>query len=352
MPIRIIDPVSDPRWDKFVEAHPHGTIFHHSVWSQVLRKRYGRAPSYYIEEDEHGEIRAAAPLFLVSRQFSGMSLMGLPLSEYGYPLGGSADGVLRLMERATAHVRRRSVSALEIRGWAPGANPAQAGLGVSSEYYGHVIDLGLGPDRLRSEFEKSPHLRRNLRHAEKTGLRVREATGPADLKEFHRLTVETRRRLDLLPWPYRFLDDIFQNLVRTGHGRLLLAELDGTITAGNMYLFSRDRVLLKFSASSKKYSTLRPNYFLTWKAIERFCGEKYLVYDFGITDLNNRGLRAFKKQWATEERLISYYRYPAPIDRDSKDRPRWGLGVYRQIHRLLPDIVWRALARLAQKRLC
>ena len=351
MIIKIVDPLTDSRWDGFVEAHPAGTIFHHSMWSKVLRDRYQCDPTCYIEENEKGEIQAGIPFFRIKNHLTGKRLVCIPGSEYCFPLGYSADSITRLMTAAEDDVRSKQASFLEIRGWAGPADPEELGLCVSSTYLTHVTDLAGDSKKLRSTFDKEYHFRRNLKRAEKSGLTIREAGGENDLREFHKLTIETRRRLCLLPWPYRFIADIYRHLVLSGRGSLLLAEYGGRIVAGNMYLIFKDRVLLKFSASSKTYSDLRPNYLLTWKAIERYCNEGYKRYDFGITDSDNSGLLSFKRQWTNAEIPLHYYVYPPRLSQKSLRKNDFVFGAYRTFNRLLPDAVLRAAARVVHRRL-
>jgi CelD/BcsL family acetyltransferase involved in cellulose biosynthesis len=311
MAISIIDPITDSRWDKFVEKHPLSTIFHHSVWARVLRERYSTEPAYYVEETDNGEIAAGIPFFRVRNLPTGNRLVCLPCSEYCYPLTYSPERVARLMDAAAQEVREGRVSFLELRGW-EGPPAADLGLRGICSRTRHVTSLPDNPQDLRAKLEKSSsHLSRNLKRSLNSGLVIRRSENEDDLVAFHRLTVVTRRRLRLLPWPYRYLESVYRNVVLSGYGFLVLAELDGRVVAGSMYFKFKDSVLLKFNASLKEFSQYRPNYLVTWSAMERSCLEKYRSFDFGITDAENSGLLSFKRQWAAQETPMPYYYYPS-----------------------------------------
>ena len=41
-----IDPLSDPRWDAYVRAHPRGSVYHLGAWARILERSYGFRPRY------------------------------------------------------------------------------------------------------------------------------------------------------------------------------------------------------------------------------------------------------------------------------------------------------------------
>ncbi len=351
--VKVIDPISDKRWDDFINEHPRSTIFHSSAWAQVLGDRYKHDPTYYILENAHGEILAAAPFFHIQTPLKGRRLTCLPCSEYCFPLAYNDEGVGRLLSAAKAEVQSGRASYLEIRGWGALIDPEKLDLKEYPYYVTHVTGLDDDPERLRAKLDRGDyHLKRNLKLAEKSGVTVREAQNEDDLKKFYRLTVITRMRLKFLPWPYRFFQVIHRHIVMPGHGFLLLAELNDKLIAGSMYFRFRDTVTLKFNASDKKYSQFRPNYLLTWKAMEDACKNGYKNFDFGISNYDNLGLVAFKRQWGSEETTFPYYYYLAT--RGISSLPQTTLQ-YRRAHttvnRWTPEFALKLMARVLYRHL-
>lgn len=339
--VTTISPISDKRWDDFVIKHPASTIFHHSVWARVLRDRYQYEPMYYVVEDDRSNITAAAPIFPIRTRLIGNKLLCLPCSEYCYPLANSSESLVPLMTVLKAEVDSSKASFIEFRGWNGLATPDELGLTEYPRYLRHVTVLDEDTEKLRAELDRQHyHLKRNLKKAEKSGISIREADTEDDLRCFHRLSVQTRRRIHRLPWPYDFFKSIYKHVVAPGHGFLLLAELDGKTIAGSLYFCFKDTVLLKINASNKDYSQYRGNYLVTWKAMERACWEGYRYFDFGISDPDNTGLIAFKKQWGSEEMELSYYYYP--ITRRFKllqeGNPNY-MRAYIAVNRFLPGFV-------------
>ena len=340
--IKTINPLLDARWDDFIMRHPKSTIFHHSVWFRVLRDRYRCDLVCYVLENEYGEISAGIPLISIPSKITGRRLECLPCSEYCYPLVYSREALVQLLEAVKEDIDLKPEYFLEIRGWENLISPDKIGFIESSNYLRHVSVLDNDLTRQRVKLEKNHHLKQNLKKAERSEITIRDANGDDDLRRFSRLSVMTRRRLNLFPWPYQYIESIYKHVVATGHGFLLLAEFDGKVIAGSLYLCFKDSVILKINASDKRYSRLRTNYLITLKAMERACYGGYKHLDFGITNPDNSGLISFKRQWGSYESKIDYYWYSGGR---SKGNPR-SKPSYRNTTNLISKLVPTFIAKM------
>jgi lipid II:glycine glycyltransferase (peptidoglycan interpeptide bridge formation enzyme) len=155
---------------------------------------------------------------------------------------------------------------------------------------------------------------RNIARAEREGVVVRRADARADLAEvFYDLHLRTRRRQGVPVQPHRFFRLLWDGLLEPGLGTLLLAYAGATPVAGAVFLAWNGTVVYKFGASDPAYWHLRPNNLLFWEAIRAACERGDHRFDFGRTELENAGLRAFKSGWgAREEPLVYTYAGRAP----------------------------------------
>jgi hypothetical protein len=345
--ISVIDPRVDERWDNFVLSHPDSTIFHHSAWARVLAERYDSYPNYYILENEHGEVIAAAPFFQLKRPIIGKRMVCLPCSELCFPLGNSHDDLKLMMDHVVAGVDSDSFSYLEIRGWGKQGLPVQLGLKERPSYLTHVVDLSDGLERLRSRMARNA--RYNLRYGQKSPVSIREGQDEDDLKEFHRLSVATRQRLNLLPWPYRFFQSIYRHIILPGHGYFSLAEVDGRVVAANMYFCFKDTITHKFHAADEQYLNYRPNYVLIWHAMERAYQESYRYYHFGVTDLQDKNLARFKRQWGSREATMLYYYYPNAKGLSSLPQDSLTYRAYTRVNSWLPEFALKLASEALYK---
>jgi hypothetical protein len=318
----------------------------------VLQERYRHEPAYYIEENEQGDILAAVPFFHISSPLTGKRLACLPCSEYCWPLGESSDSVFRILDFAKREVSGKQGWYLEIRGRSGTLSPGELGLNESLSRLRHVADISDGPAKVRARIEaKSQNLKRSLKRSEASNLTVREARTTEDLRGFYELTSVTRKRLNLLPWTYRFIESMYRIIVLTNHGFLLLVELGNEVIAGSMFFMFKDQVLLKINASSNEHSQYRPNYLLTWAAIERACKSGCKYFDFGITDMDNEGLLSFKRQWATDELPAPYFYYPAIKGANTLSRDSWLKQAYMLFNQRAPGLALSLAAGMLNRHL-
>jgi hypothetical protein len=160
-----------------------------------------------------------------------------------------------------------------------------------------------------------------------------------------------RRRIDLLPIPYRFFLSIYKHIILPGYGLLLLAEVNGKTVSGGMFLCFKDTVINKFHASDARYIQLRINYLLMWKAIEHAYEKSFRYFDFGITNPENTGLINFKSHWDSTEVIIPYYYYPEIRGINSLQENSLIYRVHTGLNRILPDFALKLAAEILYKRL-
>ena len=114
-----------------------------------------------------------------------------------------------------------------------------------------------------------------------------------------------RRRLGVPVQPRRFFSMLWENVIRTGLGLVLIAEAAGRPVGAAVLLAWNGTMIGKFIASDEDAWSLRPNYLLVWHAAQAASELGCRWFDFGRTDAANTGLRAYKQSWgAVEEPLV------------------------------------------------
>jgi CelD/BcsL family acetyltransferase involved in cellulose biosynthesis len=347
--IQAIDPISDARWDAYVQNHPGGTIFHHSAWARVLQERYGTKPTYFAGENGGGEITAVAPFFKIPSPLGGRRLVCLPCSEYCFPLADDPGDAAELTRHALEQVKDQHLSYLEIRGIQSQASAVGLDLKEHPYFLSHVSSLEGDIQQFRSRLSKET--RYHISRGERSPVTVRIGDGEEDLKAFHRLMAGMRRHARLLPLPYRFFRSIYRHIIQPGLGFLLVAEVEGKIVSGGLFFCFKDTVINKFNASDARYIQLRTAYMIMWKAIERAFGQAYRFFDFGITNPDNTGLINFKKHWNSRETIIPYYYYPQVRGVTSLSETDLISRAHDAFNQVVPDFLLRMTASLLYKRL-
>jgi CelD/BcsL family acetyltransferase involved in cellulose biosynthesis len=340
---QLLDPLNDARWPAFVERSPEATVFHHPAWLELLGRRYGYPLAACCLLDVRGNIRAGAPLALVSSRLTGRRLVCLPFCDRCPPLTGSdveTPTTERLVDALDA-LRRSMRLALQVHAPLP-AHPAAWTL---ARYHDHVLPLEADVDAVVRRFRRRSSILRAVRRAERVGLVVERRTDVEALRAFYRLHAATRRRQGVPVQPRRFIED-FAGLFDRGLGHVLLVQDGGRPVAAAVFLSFKGTLTYKYGASDPAALDKRPNNLLFMDAVRWGCHAGMDVLDFGRTDLGHESLREFKLSWGADERPLEYHclsdGVPMPREAPLADR---AAPVLRRapiaVNRLLGELLYR-----------
>lgn len=298
---RLIDPIADPEWLAFLAASPSAEIFHHPAWLELLRSQYGYGFQACCVHNDRGLLEAGIPVARIESRLTGRRLVSLPFSDVCSPaLARDADpAALGALGEALAAESRRAGLGLTVHASLPSA----PGAVVRRRFVRHLLPLTVDPAEVERRYSKSGA--RNVRKAMREGLRVELRTDAPALDAFYRLHLKTRQRLGVPTQPRRFIRR-FEPLLAAGLG-FVATIFDGPrpIAAG-VFLTYDGTVTYKYGASDARALGKRPNNLLFSAVIRWGCEAGFHTLDFGRTDVDNEGLRAFKRSWGANEVDLSY----------------------------------------------
>ena len=170
--------------------------------------------------------------------------------------------------------------------------------------FGFQLDI---KGKTEDEILKNCHqkTRYNIRLASKKGVVIKEGTRE-DLADFHKIMVETGERDDFIIRSLSYFQKMYDELVPSGHMKLLMAYHEDKPIAGIIPIIYGRKVWYLYGASSNSHRNLMPNYLLQWTMIKEAIERKADVYDFrgvsGVVDENHPqyGLYRFKKGFGAE----------------------------------------------------
>ncbi len=290
MRTELLDPRTDDRWEEFVGRASGATMFHHPAWLGLLADcyRYDFAASCLV--DDAGRVVAGLPWARVESRLTGRRLVALPFSDACPPLTDRApEDELAL---AVDEHRRATGLGLEVR-W------RMEGLGDTVQrYWRHTLQLE--PDADAVAGRASSGIRRGVAKARREGLVFERRTDAAALDAFYGLHLRTRRHQGVPTQPKRFIDGLGA-LFERGHGFVALVNDDGRPIAAAVFLQLREHLIYKYGASDRSALARRPNNLLFAEVIRWACESGLRELDFGRTDLEQEGLRQFKRGWGADE---------------------------------------------------
>ncbi len=307
--VKDIRQVGAEAWDRFVERHALGNVYHCSKWHEVIEKTYGYRASYCTLE-RGGEIVAALPFVLVHNLLTRNRLVSYPFSDACDPLVQDNAELEALIGAVEEYRNRRHVRSAEIRTYRlPGKVPGFV-LDGSPKYCDFVLTLNGDCQQIFRSFHRNC-IQRGIRKAQYYRVEIVEGKTFDDMRTFYDLHIRTRKRHGVPPQPLRFFRNLWDTFSSPGMLSVLLARINGVAVAGVVTLKFKDTVYYKFAAAEKRYLVKRPNHLLLWRIIENAIGEGYRYLDLGRTFVEDAGLMRWKARWGALPRSLEYLN---PVD--------------------------------------
>jgi lipid II:glycine glycyltransferase (peptidoglycan interpeptide bridge formation enzyme) len=300
--ISIINPINVDIWDDMLRSSKDYSFFHSVAWAKVLKNSYGYKP-FYFYHGNNNELSALIPFMQIDSILNGRRGVSLPFSDFCEPIvNGTADPD-EIFSSVTDFGRKYRWKYLEIRG----GQKLFSNMPSSASYYHHYKNLSRDEEKLFSSFSKVT--KRNIRKAIRMGLEIKLSHSFDSLKAFYKLNCYTRKKHGLPPQPFAFFNEIFDQIVSTKNGMVVLATKNNQILAGAIFFHFGRKAVFKYGASNQQFLHLRPNNLIMCEAIKWYAKNGYQFLSFGRTSPGNHGLRRYKAGWGTEEQMVNYYRY-------------------------------------------
>lgn len=285
--------LDDPRWRAFVQSVPTASPFHQPEWGRLIADCY-RYDAFVCALQTGDQLVAGVPLIEAKIPLRGRRWISLPFTDSCEPLASDPSALAVLAAGLERKRQAAGVKRVEIRGALPGAD-------ARAQAVTHALELEPDADAVFARF-KQKSVRHAIRQSERKGVTVRMGRTRDDLLgTFYSLHVATRRRLGTPVQPRRYFELLWERIIAPGHGFVLVAEANGAPIAAAVFLAANGEIVYKYSASDADAWSLRPNNALLWHAIRWGCENGFRRFEFGRSELENEGLRSFKRSWGTEE---------------------------------------------------
>lgn len=295
-----VDPRHDPRWEAWLGVGG-GSLFSSPPWLRAIGRTYGFTVRARVLVGPGGVTGGLA--WVPVDDVRGPRRVTLPFSDRADPVPADADVLARLVADRPPEVpwtlRRLATD--------PAPPPGSVLTGRAAW---HATTLDVEPAALLARLH--PTARRNLRLAARRGVRVRHGTTTADLHTMHRLHVARRReRYRMLAPPLELFEELAAEF-DADRLVVLLAEIDGDAVAGALFLEWGGTLYYKFGASRAEALATRPNDALFWAGLCHALDRRLAALDWGVSDLDQPGLVAWKRKWADDEREVVAVRFGPP----------------------------------------
>jgi lipid II:glycine glycyltransferase (peptidoglycan interpeptide bridge formation enzyme) len=288
----------DAQWDRFVEAHPHGSLLQTTNWAR-LKNRFGWS-SHRVWLKQEGQYAAGAQILFRSA--------ALGIIKIGYiPHGPVVDwhdeeqvNVLFSQIDQSAYQHGAGIVKMEplvwqsempLAEWTAVCERTRSVITADTIQPPRTILVDLQPTEEEILAAMKSKTRYNIRLSARKDVTVREGTAD-DIPIFNRLIAETAQRDDFGIHAPEYYRDAFQ-LFAPQHATLLIAEYVGRPLAAAFITAFGETGAYLYGASSNEERNRMPAYAVQWAAMrwakERGCTQ----YDlWGIPDAEEGQLEA------------------------------------------------------------
>jgi hypothetical protein len=362
--IFIADSSYDEWWEKFLEKHPDGTIYHHPLWLKILEMESGQNILRLVCTDENDEVVGLFPLqytkgfpFGIGGVPGAKRLSSLPRSPVGGPLTTSTVVENAMIDKAINIVDKDKGRILQIKTYTEDLNQNVELLTKFLWRDIYIKEIPDHPEEIRfGNSRNHAAVKRAVNKAKNNGVIFRIADSIEDLKTWYPLYLDTMRFHTTPPRSFNFYKDCWNMLKPKGLMQLVLSEIEQDnkkiIIAGSVLFFYNKVVTYAFNGSSRKHLELRPNDILHWQAIFNAQKEGYKYYDLGEVSRDHSGLAAYKKKWGSNAWQMYHYYYP-DLKQKNEEQLDTGTasGMKEKIWKLLPLGITAKLGEIVYKKL-
>ncbi|HVR31608.1 MAG TPA: GNAT family N-acetyltransferase [Acidimicrobiia bacterium] len=280
-------------------------VFHSPTWAAVLADTYGFDVRARILH--RGGSPEAGIAFVTLDDHLGRRHVTLPFSDFCDPLVDDDSQLRRLIDDHLS-----GPAAVTIKRRVTETRSDSAELTEGARFAWHGIDVGGDIDAAWDRLDSGA--RRAIRKAQAAGITVRAATSLDDLRSFFELHLAVRKyKYRLLSQPWRFFESIWHRFLAPGEGVLLLAEVEGRVVGGVLFLTWGDTLYYKFNASDMDQLSVRPNDVVLWEGMKWANESGLSMVDLGVSDLDQPGLIRYKQKYASQDGEVVVLRKPGAV---------------------------------------
>jgi hypothetical protein len=328
-----LDPISDSRWEEFLQRDPRASVFHSPGWLQALACTYGYKPVVFTTTPPDRPLENGAVFSIVRSWLIHPRLVSLPFSDHVDPLMDEAKDLLELLDNLRSGQQAGKWKKIEFRPPATGRQHLDWGTFHDGQSFVlHHIDLCVGLDRVYSRFHHDS-IQRKIRKAERCGVEEDVGRSERHVQIFFALHTMTRRRKSLPPPPYSWFRNILDCLGEKVKIRLALKE--GRPIAAILTLRFKETAVYKYGCTDNRYHNLGAMPFLLWRAMEEEHQTGARKFDLGRSEIHNSGLIGFKEKFGAERTQMIHKIFPnmhsSALEQD------WRMVWAKKLFRLLPE---------------
>ena len=268
-----------------------------------MHESYKYKPLYFTHIDK-GKLTALIPVMEVRSFLTGSRGVSLPFADHCPPIAENGKAFIETFSDVITYGKKANWKAVDLKCC---VNYLRGTTLPFETFLTHDLDMSQTEQEIFHTFRDST--KRNIKKSIQKGVHVRIQKSLESVKEYYRLNCITRKIHGLPPQPFYFFKKIYEHIISQNYGCVVLAKYQEKVIAGAVFFQFANQSIFKYGASDPRYLFLRPNNIVMWEAIKWHYLNGFKIFNFGRTELKNKGLLQFKRGWGTKEEILNYYRY-------------------------------------------
>ncbi len=186
----------------------------------------------------------------------------------------------------------------------------------SSEKENAVLELKKTSEETWRSLYK--HARRDVRKGKETEAFPKEAQLLNEMKAFYAIYKSHHKHIGIAPYPWKYFEAFWNEVIEKGMGKLLLVQLDKEIIAGLLVGTFHNEIYESSNAIKPKTYKYFPTDLMNWKLIEWAVPKGYTIFDLsnvptGKIGGKEEGIKRFKKKWGKIKKYHEFRWYSGKI---------------------------------------
>jgi lipid II:glycine glycyltransferase (peptidoglycan interpeptide bridge formation enzyme) len=178
-----------------------------------------------------------------------------------------------------------------------------------SNFYTFLLNLNKNEKDLWGSFSRN--IRRDIRKAEKSALKIVDADTWGDWLKFYRLHLVHCNRRGIAPKSEEFFKIIFDEFLPKNMAKLFIASDGDRVVGGMLFLRCKNNMTYYINSSDDNYFTCSPNQLLMWNSIRWGSSNKIDTLDLGDTWPDPKShfysIHEFKEKWGGQLIHCDFY---------------------------------------------
>lgn len=296
--IKDITEIDANRYSKHLLDNINSNIFNTLEWIRFISEFYNLSSKIICMENEKGEISTSLPFAIKKNK-----IISFPFTDFINVINDNKDETIKIIDEIKNYYFNNHFNKLSIRNFIDNNGFFNKKIGV------------LHKNLLENDFEKEiKKMKYNhkwgMKKAVKSGVNFEMSNSFESLKKYFKLHLKTRKRQGVPSQAKEFFYGLYDKILSKDLGFIGLSFINEIPIAGGVFLHFNKTITYKYGASDNNYWKLQPNNLMFYEVIRWAIENGYKIFDFGKTDIENKGLRDFKTGWGAIESDLYYSSIP------------------------------------------